>query len=376
MEVIYIKLHNRILKNKKLIFLIIILSIILNGCSNIPIENVNITEPTNNSEYPIVVKDYLAREVTIEKSINKVACGYAYAGHVLALLGRGDDIVAVVGGLQRDRMLVDIYPHIVDLPVPFSSGSINIEELLKNKPDIAIVRSDTAKDKSEIEKLEKFNIPYITIEFNNIEEQIESIRIIAKALGESEKAEEYIDYYKKTVDYIEKTSSKIPEKEQISLYHSTNEATKTTNKDSLPVDWIRKVGIKNVAEGKELKMVDNDTYATLEQIYIWDPQVIIVNEPGVAEYILTNDKWRGLSAVKNKTVYQMPIGISRWGHHGSLEIPIAMLWTAKLIYPDYYTEIDIEKETYDFYKKFYDLDLKVEELDNLLSGKGMRGSKN
>ena len=369
-------MDNRPLKKHQILFLIIILAITLNGCGNKPEEAPNISEEFESSEYPIVVKDYLDREVTIEKPINKIACGYAYAGHVAALLGRGDDIVAVVGGLQRDKMLNDLHPHIKELPVPFSSGAINIEELLKVEPDIVFVRSGTAINKSEIGKLEKFNIPYITIDFKNIEEQIESIKIIGKALGKEEKAKEYIDYYMDTMNYIEETSYKIPEEDRVFVYHSVNEATRTTGGESLPVDWLRRVGVKNVAEGEELRIVDNDTYATLEQIYLWDPEVMIVNEPGVAEYILTNDKWKGLKAVKNKAVYQMPIGISRWGHHGSLETPLAMLWTSKLIYPDYYTEIDIEKETKDFYKRFYDLNLSQEEVKKVLSGEGMRGSKN
>lgn len=360
----------------KTLFVLILLVIMLSGCTNKALGNVEDDKGLETLGYPVVVKDYLGREVTIEKPVKKIACGYAYAGHVTALLGRGDDIVAVVGGLQRDKMLTDLYPCIKELPVPFSSGAINIEELLKVEPDIVFVKSSTATNKSEIEKLEKFDIPYITVDYKNVEEQIESIRLIGKTLGEEEKAEAYIDYYINTIKHIETTSSKIPEDEVVSLYHSVNEATRTTSGESLPVDWLKRIHVKNVAEGKELKMVDNDTYATLEQIYLWDPEVIIVNEPGVAEYILTNEKWSGLSAVKAKAVYQMPIGISRWGHHGSLETPLAMLWTSKLIYPDYYAELDMEKETKDYYKRFYDIDLDQEEIKKILSGEGMRKSKN
>ena len=71
---------------------------------------------------------------------------------------------------------------------------------------------------------------------------------------------------------------------------------------------------------------------------LWDPEVIIVNEAGVADYIMTNKQWSSLSAVKKNKVYQMPIGISRWGTH-SLE-PLAILWTARTLYPDLFADID------------------------------------
>ena len=52
----------------------------------------------------------------------------------MAMFGLGDRVVAVVGGMQRDVLLTNMYPHIKDLPVPKSSGIINIEELLNTIP--------------------------------------------------------------------------------------------------------------------------------------------------------------------------------------------------------------------------------------------------
>ena len=72
----------------------------------------------------------------------------------------------------------------------------------------------------------------------------------------------------------------------------------------------------------------------------------------------------------------MPIGISRWGHPGSLETPLALLWTAKTIYPDYFPDIDISAETRAFYKRFFNYDLSDEQVRQIVSGQGMRLDKN
>ncbi len=48
---------------------------------------------------------------------------------------------------------------------------------------------------------------------------------------------------------------------------------------------------------------------------------------------------------KNHCAYQAPIGISRWGHPGSLETPLAVLWTAKTVYPDKFGHIYMQGDT-------------------------------
>ncbi len=364
------------MKNKKYINLIVILLILslFQGCGikkvNKPVGELN----KDKDSYTSVV-DYFGREVTIKQPIDKIACGYAYTGHVVTMLGRAGDIVAVVNGLQRDKVLTNSYPHIKDLPVPFSSGTINMEELLMTEPDLVFLREDTASNESVTSKLDQLKIPYVVVEFFSMEEQIESISIIGKAIGREDKAKEYIDYYKKVVEDTKKVSSTIPKEEIVRLYHSVNEAVRTDIKDSLPADWIDTTGAINVSIEDELKTSGDKSFATLEQIYLWDPDIIIANESGVPDYMMTNDQWAGLRAVKEKKVYQIPNGISRWGHPGSLETPLAILWTSKLLYPDYFGHINMEEETKKYYENFFNISLSDEEIKEILRGQGMREAK-
>ncbi len=113
----------------------------------------------------------------------------------------------------------------------------------------------------------------------------------------------------------------------------------------------------------------------LEQIYIWNPEVIIVNEPRVKKKILKNRQWAALKAVIQKKVYQMPLGISRWGHPGSIEIPLSILWLSKKLYPDDFKEIDMVKETKNFYTIFFNYELSDSLAQDILSGKLIRKPK-
>ena len=71
----------------------------------------------------------------------------------------------------------------------------------------------------------------------------------------------------------------------------------------------------------------------------------------------------------------MPIAISRWGHPGSIETPLAILWTAKKIHPSLFHEINMERETKNYYKKFFNFELSDQKVKAILDGKLIRKPK-
>jgi len=356
---------------KELAVLLLCLFLLINsGC-------VNGADPTNqeNKSQDNTITDYLGREVELPEKAERIGCLYAFTGHVTAMLGRGEDIVAINNGLSRDVLLNMVSPGIGDNPIVYFSGKLNIEELLKTEPDLLFVQRDFAQNPAEAEKLDRFHIPYIVIDYKSMEEQMAAIQTIGDAIGESEKAREYNQYYMDCIQRVEAVADKIPADERVRLYHSVNEATRTDTLDSLAADWMERVGIINVSINQELRFIDGKNYASLEQILLWDPEVILVNEKGVVEYILSNSQWASLKAVKQGRVYQMPIGISRWGHPGGMETPLAILWTAKTIYPKYFTDLDIKSEASYYYKNFFGYDITDEQLEGILNGEEMRKSK-
>ena len=75
---------------------------------------------------------------------------------------------------------------------------------------------------------------------------------------------------------------------------------------------------------------------------LWNPEVIIANEKTAVDLILGSPQWSGIEAVQNGRVYLLPQGISRWGHAGSVETPLAILWTAKTVHPEIFADVDME----------------------------------
>lgn len=328
---------------------------------------------TTTARDTITVTDSIGRKVAIPAKVERIACLYAFTGHVVTMLGKSADIVAVVDGLKRDVLLTEISPGIKNALVPSSEGTINIEELLRARPDLVFISGDMAKNEGEVEKLRKSKLPYLVVDYRNIKEQEYAIQMIGQAVGAEDKAKKYNDYYQASIERVQAQVKDIPLGERVRVYHSVNEATRTDVKDTLPADWIQEAGAFNVSVNDRLKVLDGNKYfASLEQILLWNPQVILVNEAGVADYILGNSQWAEIAAVKNRKVFQMPNGISRWGHPGSLETPLAILWTAKTLYPDRFSNLDMAKEAQSFYNEFFNDPLTDEVVAQVLSGKGMR----
>ena len=105
---------------------------------------------------------------------------------------------------------------------------------------------------------------------------------------------------------------------------------------------------------------------------MWNPDMIIANETDVARLIRSDKKWAPIRAVRDNKVFSIPVGISRWGHPGGLETPLAILWTAKTAYPDLFQDLNLESEIRIFYRNFFNLDLDSGMVKQILSGKGMR----
>lgn len=364
----------RTIKFKKVLLFLILFSFAVFGaaCSTDNHEN---GKAILDKKDTINVTDCLGRQVEVPADPQRIACLYAFTGHVVTMLDHGQDVVAINKGLSRDVLLNMICPSIGKNLIPFTHDALNIEELLRTEPDVVFVQGSTARNEAEVDKLNKFDLPYVAVEFNTIEEQKYAIELIAQVLGEEEKAREYNEYYQDCIDRVQAKVKEIPENEKLRVYHSVNEATRTDARNSLAADWTEKCGIINVSVGKELKLVEGKNFASLEQILLWDPDLIIVNEAGVAEYMYSNEQWAPLKAVKEKKVYQMPIGIARWGHPGGMETPLGILWTAKTVYPERFEDLDIRAEAREYYKKFFNYSVSDELLNKILEGKDMRRLK-
>ena len=325
------------------------------------------------TETGFTVTDCVGRTVTVPADPQSICDLCPFSGPMIVMFGYGEKVTTSCNNAVRSKLLAEICPAMQDAVVVKNSGAINAEEIMAHNTDLIITNKGVYDTEAERAKLDAMGIPYVVIDYETIEEQYAAVRVLGETLRQKEKAEQYIEWFRGVLNRVDEATAGIAEKPR--LYHSVNEAVRTDNPGSYCAEWIAHTGAENVSLGSgALNLEGEKAYTTLEQIYAWDPEIIVCNEAQVDDYILTDEKWEGLSAVLNGKVYQIPIGITRWGHPNSPETPLAVLWLTQLLHPDA-MDVDLEAETKSFYETFFSFALSDEWYEAILDGSEMRTPK-
>jgi iron complex transport system substrate-binding protein len=246
------------------------------------------------------------------------------------------------------------------------------EEIIRLAPDMVLfsdfLTPDNIKRADELQ--EKVQIPVVLMD-NDILNYKQTLAFLGGLLQKEEKAAELMDFVETYVDPIPEKARNIPDGQKKRIYYA--EGMKGLNTDpsgsvhSLMIDLA---GGVNVAQ-TDLLPGKGMTGVSLEQIYRWNPDLILVwsgNFDGMDAYreIRTSPAWRHLEAVKKNAVYQVP-----WRPFGWIDRPpgmnrlIGIVWLANLLYPDVFQN-DMKVVTKEFFRKFYHYDMTDEEVQEML----------
>ena len=98
----------------------------------------------------------------------------------------------------------------------------------------------------------------------------------------------------------------------------------------------------------------------------WDPDVIISRSDAFYAGIYDNADWAGITAVANKTVFNVPsMPFNRLDKPPCIARVIGTEWVLYKIYPEY-VDFDITQEVIDFYRQFYQVDITAEQAEALI----------
>lgn len=318
------------------------------------------------------ITDSVGRSVDVPQNPQSICCVCPFTGPILVMLDAGDKITSCCHNMSRSTLLNLLCPSLKDSVLTKNSGSINAEEILRLSTDLIFIDQGTYLIDDEKAKLENMGIPYVVIGFDDLASQLDAIEVIGNALGQQKKAVAYIEWCRQTYDSVAQTSA--ANRTDLRLYHAVNEAVRTDSANSICAEWIALTGVTNVSVDSELTQDGDKSFTTLEQIYNWDPDLIIANESTTTPYILTDSKWAGLRCVREGKVFQIPVGIARMGHPTSTETPLGLIWLENLIYPEAYP-VDYKQVLKDYYKDFYDYEIDDELVKAIIEGTDMRDTK-
>ena len=248
-------------------------------------------------------------------------------------------------------------------------GEMDLEALLAADPDVVIdigePKKTTADDLAAL--TEQTGIPFLHIDAT-VATAPDTYRTLGKLLDREEKAEELAAWCEKTYAMMTAMMERIDadDSRKSLLYCLGDKGVNVIAEGSFHAETINMMG-SNLAVLEEVVSSGAGNEVDLEQILVWNPDVILFAPDSCYEEIAGSAQWQSIDAVREGRFYMTPTGPYGWlSSPPAVQRYLGMLWLGQLLYPEY-TEYDLQKEVIAYYKMFYDCDLTDEMYRNLIS---------
>ena len=314
----------------------------------------------------ITITDMSGTEVTISLPVEKVVNGWPSSNSVMLLIGAGPLLTGTMQATINNEWSQLIYPDIVNVPVIDS----NVEEILAAEPDLYIT-----SDSELAQQVRDAGVPAVNLMFSDYDTMKESFTTLGQILGGEyqEKLTKWCEYQEEWETTIRERLADVPEEEKPVLYYcsaqQSDALTATFATDSICGDWTDICGAVYLGS---LASDPNASELTEEEILSLNPDVIIVGgiqQASAYSQLEGNEVWSDVTAVKDGRYYLAPMGMFSWCRFG-MESAMMLPWLAQTLYPDLFTDIDMEQIVFDFYKDFAGVELTDTQIANMLVGLG------
>ena len=310
------------------------------------------------------VVDQTGRIIDVPQPVERIVSAYGIATYYVYALGAGDRIVnawyvQIRGISQAPEALYRIEPNLAE---KLSFGTPNLEEVVAKEPDLVL--TNPVKHGALAVTLAELGIPAIQYTAETPEEIKEAMLLTGTALGPetTARAETFADTCDRLLNQVRTQTDAIPEDQRLRVYFCGSDPLRAASGDMYQSLMIEAAGGISVSQG----LVGYWNNVNLEQVLVWEPDVIVITTYGglEPEGIIDDPDWQAIPAVKNGRVYKMPGLAAAWDTPVPDSI-LGILWLAERLYPDEVV-FDLEEEVRDFYGTFYDYQLSDDEVARLL----------
>jgi iron complex transport system substrate-binding protein len=254
----------------------------------------------------------------------------------------------------------------------FGKQTGNYENFISMNPDVIFEGFNVQGDANSTlnERQQKFgDIPVV-----GIEDTVDAlsydgpIRFMGEVLGAEEQAEKLISFYIDVLNDVTSEVAKIPEIEKKTVYYAEGpEGLQTDPAGSQHSQLIDICGGINIADCA-ISGAYGRTEVSIEEVLKWNPEIIIAGDAVFYEKVFTDPQWQNITAVINHEVYVPPLVPFPWfDRPPSMNRIIGIPWTAQVLYPERFKDLDIESKAKEFYSTFYHYELNDQELSSLLN---------
>ncbi len=375
---------------KRIFSILMAAMMLLSGCAGTANESEPSQEPSNSETAEALeqtpegrtVVDHDGIEVDIPEQIDRIAVGNIgpMASVLTLFLGSGESIVGMSPmsmSAAENGILGELFPELLDADTSFLQGSnINVEKLLTLEPDLVLIQSGQSEVRTQLENAGLTVVAFGvgTFKYDIINTYEAWIDLLSQIFPANDKMEEVTAYSKEVLELVQSRVSDIPETERkraLFLFQYDETQMVASGRNFFGQYWCESAGAVNVAQDIEA----GQATITMEQVYEWQPDVIFITNftntkpADLYANAVGSDDWSLVKAVQEQQVYKMPLGSFRT-YSVSADMPVTLLWVAKTIYPDLFSDIDTDAEVKDFYQRIYGVTLTDEQVAAMYDPQG------
>lgn len=361
--------------------LAVTLTVTLAACSSTGTSASSVSSSSNQEvKVPetVTITDHADRTVEVPTNPEKVAILgiYPLASMLSVYLNSAETIVAMEpasANAAKNSVLIDLYPEISDITTDILSGEdLNIEALVALEPEVVYYN---AADQADLEKLENAGITAVAFsptkwKFDVIETYRQWIALLDQIYPSSSKNAKLVDHYSTEIyNMIQETVSTVEQPQKILfLYQYDENAMITSSSRFFGEWWAKAAGGVNVASDVQAETAN--AKITMENVYEWNPDVIIITNftkatpDDLYNNAIGTDDWSTVKAVQDHRVYKMPMGTYRT-YTPSSDTPMTLLWLAQAVYPELFADINVKAQVKDYYSQLFGITLTDEQIDRM-----------
>ncbi|MEG9884700.1 MAG: ABC transporter substrate-binding protein [Hyphomicrobiales bacterium] len=235
--------------------------------------------------------------------------------------------------ILHDGLIRKFFPNYKDIPIVGNGYMPNIESLLKVKPDLVFQWVNLGDD--IITPITNAGLKVVALEgAKDRGTSLGWFRIIGRVVGNRQKAERLIAWYKAVRERIKIRTDQLADKDKLSVLYFKRFKTQFNVAGSR--------GFNNsdivLAGGRNAASTIPTYYQVVdvEQILKWNPDIVFLNgfEKNLGpQDVYDNPLLADVNAVKNKRVYRVLVGAYYWDTPCQ-EAPLLWMWMSQCLHPE------------------------------------------
>ncbi|PMR78811.1 ABC transporter substrate-binding protein [Billgrantia endophytica] len=321
------------------------------------------------------VTDMLGRTVQVPERIERVLGVAPPITALLYALSPRHVIGLNLPFQPGDEHFVD--PHLTELPLVGAmlghGRRLQAETVLELRPDVAISWGGSVPQASVDETIrlfERAGVPVLFVNIDTLADWPAAFEFVGSLIGYEARAGELAAEVNRALDTVSAAVGDIPEAQRKRVYYAQGmDGLATECHTSFHVEPIELAGGYNVHRCQQSSYVGMEL-VSLEQVLAYDPEVMVVQEPGFFARLNGADgpgAWRNVRAVRDGNVLLVPRRPLNWlDRPPSFMRALGIRWLASELYPERMS-FDERGAPRDFYTRFFGVTPSDAALDAVLA---------